>query len=43
MGYEVGEPEQGPISEETRRGILAELSSGRISAEEALQILRGEA
>jgi hypothetical protein len=43
MGYEVGEPEQGPISEETRRGVLAELSSGRISAEEALQILRGEA
>jgi len=39
MGYEVGEPE-GAASEETRREVLAELSSGRISAEEALRMLR---
>lgn len=39
MGYEVGEPESA-ASEETRREVLAELSSGRISAEEALRILR---
>ncbi|MCB8922700.1 MAG: DUF2089 domain-containing protein [Ardenticatenaceae bacterium] len=41
MGYEVGEPEKGPISEETRREILAELNTGNLSAEEALQLLRG--
>jgi len=41
MGYEVGEPERTPVSEETRREILAELSAGTISADEALQILRG--
>jgi len=43
MGYEVGEPERAPVSEETRREILAELSAGTISADEALQILRGGA
>lgn len=42
MGFEVGEAEQTAVSEETRRGILADLSAGKISADEALQILRGE-
>jgi len=43
MGYEVGEPDlDEPISEETRREVLAELSAGNLSAEEALQILRGK-
>ncbi len=41
MGYEVGPPEQ-EITEETRREVLADLSSGKLSAEEALEILRGE-
>lgn len=41
MGFEVGEPEQ-TVSEETRRGVLADLGAGKLSAEEALQILRGE-
>jgi hypothetical protein len=41
MGYEVGEPEPAPVSENTRREVLAELSAGHISADEALQILRG--
>ncbi len=41
MGYEVGPPEP-EITEETRREVLAELSSGKLSAEEALEILRGE-
>ncbi len=41
MGYEVGEPDNKPVSEETRRDILAELNSGNLSAEEALQLLRG--
>lgn len=40
MGYEIGEPERTPISPETRREILAELSAGAISPEEALQMLR---
>ncbi|HEX6386191.1 MAG TPA: DUF2089 domain-containing protein [Anaerolineae bacterium] len=41
MGYEVGEPEP-EVSAETRRDVLADLSAGKISAEEALSILRGE-
>ena len=41
MGYEVGPPEQ-EVTEETRREVLADLSSGKLSAEEALEILRGE-
>ncbi|MCP5101577.1 MAG: DUF2089 domain-containing protein [Chloroflexi bacterium] len=40
LGFEVGEPEP-EISEEARRAVLAELSSGKLSAEEALEILRG--
>jgi hypothetical protein len=40
MGYEVGPvPEQG-VSEEMRRQILANLNEGKISAEEALELLR---
>ncbi len=42
MGYEVGASEPETVSEEARREILAELSSGKISAEKALQVLRGE-
>ncbi|MCP4426627.1 MAG: DUF2089 domain-containing protein [Chloroflexi bacterium] len=41
MGYEVGAPEPVPISQETRQEVLDELSSGTLSAEEALQMLRG--
>jgi hypothetical protein len=41
MGYEVGEPEPGPISSETRQEILAEISAGNLSTEEALALLRG--
>ena len=43
MGYEVGVPDTEPVSPETRREVLAELSAGKISADEALQILRGDA
>jgi hypothetical protein len=43
MGYEVGEPERAPVSDATRREVLSELSAGTISADEALQILRGGA
>lgn len=42
LGYEVGETAVAePISEDTRKDVLAELSAGNISADEALQILRG--
>lgn len=41
LGYEVGDPEPDVVSEETRRAVLAELSAGKLSAEEALEILRG--
>ena len=45
LGYEIGEAPAAPnsISEETRREVLNELQSGKLSAEEALQLLRGEA
>ena len=44
MGFEVGEttPTTPIISEETRLEVLAELNSGKLTAEEALQILRGD-
>lgn len=42
MGYEVGESAKTAVSPETRREILAELNAGKLTAEEALQILRGE-
>jgi hypothetical protein len=41
MGYEVGPPEP-EVSEETRREVLNEVSAGKLSAEEAITILRGE-
>ncbi len=40
MGYEVDDSP--PVSEETRREVLSDLNSGTLTAEEALQILRGE-
>lgn len=45
LGYEVGESTSAgrAISEETRRDILNELQSGNLSAEEALEMLRGDA
>ena len=45
LGYEIGEvaAASNSISEETRREVLNELQSGKLSAEEALQLLRGEA
>ncbi len=44
LGYEVGDPPAATrsLSEETRRDILNELQNGNLSAEEALQMLRGE-
>ncbi len=42
MGYEVGESAKTAVSEETRREILAEVYAGKLTAEEAAQMLRGE-
>jgi hypothetical protein len=42
MGYEVGASEHNQMTEEARREVLAELSTGNLSADEALSILRGK-
>jgi len=41
LGYEVDSERSGNVSEETRREILAEVSAGKLTAEEAIQLLRG--
>jgi len=40
LGYEVG-PEAAGISPEERRGILEDLAEGKISPEEAVELLQG--
>ncbi len=40
LGYTVSQPEPVALSEETRREILAQVSAGSISAEEAIELLR---
>jgi len=40
LGYEVG-PETAGISPEERRGILEDLAEGKISPEEAVELLQG--
>jgi len=42
LGYEPGKEETSDISDERRRGILEQLDSGSISAEEAMGLLNGE-
>ncbi len=44
MGFEIGETDDNEpiITEEARREILAELDAGKLTAEEALRVLRGE-
>ena len=42
LGYEPGREESVEITQERRNGILADLSAGKISAEEATRLLRGE-
>ena len=41
LGFEVGEAGKEPISEEERKEILAQVSSGELSAESAIELLRG--
>lgn len=40
LGYEVGEGKDA-VSEDERREILAQLSEGKVTAEEAVELLRG--
>ena len=42
LGFEPGREESPEVSEERRRGILEDLNSGKISAEDAMRLLRGE-
>src|SRR5512136_1653843 len=42
-GYEVDEEETPPVTAETRQAVLAALSAGQITAEEAARRLRGAA
>jgi hypothetical protein len=42
MGYEPGKDVTPEISEEKRRSVLDDLESGKISADDATRLLRGE-
>ena len=42
MGFEPGRDMQTEVSEEKRRSVLEDLDSGKISAEDATRLLRGE-
>lgn len=41
LGFDVGEEAKGPVPEDERREILAQLAEGKITAEEAVELLRG--
>lgn len=40
LGYEVGETEKETVSEEERRSILKDVADGKLTAEEAVELLR---
>jgi hypothetical protein len=42
LGYEPGKDEPAEVNDEKRRSVLEELDAGKISAEDAMRILRGE-
>ncbi len=42
LGYEPGKEEAPTLDENRRRAVLNDLEAGRISAEQAMRILRGE-
>ena len=42
MGYEPGKDESVEVSEEKRHSVLEDLDAGKISAEDAMRMLRGE-
>jgi len=42
LGYEPGKDETPDVDDERRRSVLEELDAGRISADDAMRLLRGE-
>jgi hypothetical protein len=42
LGFEPGKEESPEIDDETRRSVLEDLDAGKISAEDAMRLLRGE-
>jgi hypothetical protein len=42
LGFEPGKEETPEITDEKRRSVLEDLDAGKISADEAMRILRGE-
>lgn len=42
LGYEPGKDESPDVADEKRRSVLEELDAGKISADDAMRILRGE-
>ncbi len=42
MGYEPGKDESPDVSDEKRHSVLEDLDAGKISAEDAMRMLRGE-
>ncbi len=42
LGYEPGKDEAPEVSDDKRRSVLEELDAGKISADDAMKILRGE-
>ena len=42
LGFEPGKDETPEVDDEKRRGVLEDLDAGKISADDAMRILRGE-
>ncbi len=42
LGYEPGKDDSSDLNEETRSAVIADLEAGKITAEQAMRILRGE-
>jgi len=42
LGYEPGKDESSELDEETRSTVIADLEAGKITADQAMRLLRGE-
>jgi hypothetical protein len=42
LGYEPGKDDSADVGEETRSTVIADLEAGKITADQAMRILRGE-
>ena len=42
LGFEPGRDESPEVDEDTRRDVIAELEAGKITADQAMRLLRGE-